>query len=278
MKNLIIFISIITLASCQKDFYLDDLDAANRKIELQENAIYSLQNTINELTLAIANDQITINTLTTDLLSANGVIDNITIENAIQGATIDSLNTTVNTLLGNINEISTQLTNVNAELISALNTTDTQSSTIEDMKAVIADLEAEIASFVPEIVTVIEYVERYHTVVQTQTVIEEVIITNTVTNTVYIEVIADVVEIEGEEVIAYHGYNASGNALNIAGDVTDLNATELVANGIVYALDTYYYPIFRLIPGIPEGGYTVIYFAASVTNVPVVAGDTVILR
>ena len=80
MRNLItiIAIALVTLTSCQKDYYLNDLTDAQAEIERLESLNMQKQRTIAELEDKIATDKQTIAQLNSQIDSALLSIDNLT--------------------------------------------------------------------------------------------------------------------------------------------------------------------------------------------------------
>ena len=173
MRNILLYtgILLLTLTSCQKDYYLDDLNEAEARIESLENQVNQLSN---ELTNAIASNQ----EYFTRLVEAGELIAQL--NNEIEVAYQANIN------LGNINgELHAQITELEntinalneeiaihlADLNTELNRNELNVEEITRLTNIIAELEARE----PEVI--IEYIETVVTVIETQ--IETVTVVDT---------------------------------------------------------------------------------------------------
>ena len=187
MKNtkqlLVLAVALVTLTSCQKDYYKDDLDDANDKIAQLESKVAGINA---ELSASIALNatqadelatlQSDITELTNSLVSTEGLNQDLVAQ--------------AEALENELNVINAQISALQLELASALDVDTVNLVLIADLNDQIAALEGLEPAIVTEYITIVEtivetvYVTEYVTNVVTEVVTNTVIIDNTDDSTI----------------------------------------------------------------------------------------------
>ena len=167
MRKLITLLTIgLALTSCQKDYYLDDLNEAQAEIARLENNISSLQSALTTAQAEETRLEALLYTATQDLEQSRQAQINLGNINGELNATIASLNAQIADLMAQLSGMRSELSEAQADLTAAQ---QNNQANVDALNSRIASLQAEISSIEPEIVTVIEYVDRIVYVTQTET-------------------------------------------------------------------------------------------------------------
>ena len=155
-KVLILLIGLLIAVSCQKDFYLEDLNDANANIaqlqSINEALSAELKDAIAQgdaTALLLADAEATIVGLNESILDLN--IDN------------DELNATIEGLTSEIASINSEIALLISERDSLLGQAELDVAKIEELNAEIAELEAREPEVIIEYITVVETVIEYVT-------------------------------------------------------------------------------------------------------------------
>ena len=171
MRKLLLIGLVALGVACQKDYYLQDLNDANARIEALQGQLndlsVELQKSVDEVRVtaeALAEANETISNLTIEL---EDVIDNFTFVNESQSNFIHELNARIVELETIISELNADILVLEGKLADALEQDELDVELIESLTNQIAVLEAREPEVIIEYITVVE------------TIIETVVIDNT---------------------------------------------------------------------------------------------------
>ena len=171
--------TVLIMASCQKDYYLEDLNDANAQIEVLESTIQSL--------LAQGDvDAEEIKTLNNQIIDLENNLDIINQELIDQNLINDDLQAIIDGYMIELEDNAILIEELKAEIIELQKELATQGSDITKYIDQIADLEDELAEAKANVRTIIEYVEVI--VTETQVVTEVQMVEVVVTEVVEVEV------------------------------------------------------------------------------------------
>ena len=158
-KSILLIAGLIAMTSCQKDYYLDDLNDAEAQINYLNNVVRNLESQINTLEAQANADAIHIADLTESLRIARLSIRNLTNANTALGEQITAHETEIARLLALLAELNDQLDELRSELVTMRSNADASQEEINRLSTQIVNLETTIDNFVPEIIEVIREVE-----------------------------------------------------------------------------------------------------------------------
>ena len=181
----LVTVVLVTLTSCQKDYYLEDLNNANEQIALLERVAQARQITINELNNKIDIDKQTIAQLNGEINSAYATIETLEQLSAVQLAqleiTQDELATVkaqleesiglVADLTDELNELSALKDSLIAELNASTEENADLNNRVDDLTAAVSSLEADLEAEKQNIKTIVFDNTDYTTIAQLQTTI-----------------------------------------------------------------------------------------------------------
>ena len=169
--------TVLIMASCQKDYYLEDLNDANAQIEVLESTIQSL--------LAQGDvDAKEIETLNNEIIVLENNLDIINQELIDQNLINDDLQAIIDGYMIELEDNAILIEELKAEIIALQEELSAQGSDITKYIDQIADLEDELAEAKANVRTIIEYVE----VIVTETQVVTEVVTQVVTEVVEVEV------------------------------------------------------------------------------------------
>ena len=218
--------TVLIMASCQKDYYLEDLNEANQTIE-------ELEITIQTLLAQGDVDAKEINKLQEEVEALHVEVGNLMNELMEQGLINEALTLEISELKAKIEVYQDNCAALENEITQLQNDLTSKDITISEYITLISDLEDDLAFEKNNIKTIIEYVqvevERVVTQTQVVHVIEEVIVVEEV------EVIVEVenqVEVEVEE-IAIPAVEEEEEAVVIAEPVITQDITQQLADTVL---------------------------------------------
>ena len=171
--------TVLIMASCQKDYYLEDLNDANAQIEVLESTIQSL--------LAQGDvDAEEIKTLNNQIIDLENNLDIINQELIDQNLINDDLQAIIDGYMIELEDNAILIEELKAEIIELQKELATQGSDMTKYINEIADLEDALAEAKANVRTIIEYVEVI--VTETQVVTEVQMVEVVVTEVVEVEV------------------------------------------------------------------------------------------
>lgn len=161
MKKGILLIALIILASCEKDFYLDDLTSAEAQISLLESQANTQETTIDNLTSQLQAVSTSNNGLTSELEEATISLASLqTVVNELNHMISLSVNGDKD-LEDRVAALMSQLEFLNEELENQIELNDSRTITISDLQSELASaIQARDTLVITQIVTEVETITQ----------------------------------------------------------------------------------------------------------------------
>ena len=159
MRKLLLVVAVaLGVTACQKDYYLDDLNEAERQIEKLQSINSDLTNRLNADKSTIADLQVDITVLNDELTDAQAVIDSTTNELGQVSIELATTQASLTLAIDEVDSLQIELTTISNELESALASDTMNLELIEELENAIQTLEIRLENAIETQRTVIEYV------------------------------------------------------------------------------------------------------------------------
>ena len=146
MRNLmsVLVVFVLVLTSCQKDYYLDDLNDAQAEIERLESINEAKAQTIAELENSIANDKVTIAELNADINGLFNDLESLEGLNGEQAEEIAGLKAQLEESLAYVVDLTDELNELIAERDELVAQSVVDQSRLDALVRIISSLEDDL--------------------------------------------------------------------------------------------------------------------------------------